>query len=70
MLDNLTSNEIGHITEALKSEALYDHVLLEASGNITGDNIKQYAETGVDIVSLGYLTHSARIFDMSLEMIL
>jgi len=43
-------------------------VLLEASGNITPENIKEYAKTGVDVMSLGYLTHSAKIFDMSLEM--
>jgi nicotinate-nucleotide pyrophosphorylase (carboxylating) len=70
MLDNLASNEIGHIIEALKSESLYEYVLLEASGNITSDNITEYAKTGVNVVSLGYLTHSAKIFDMSLEMTL
>jgi nicotinate-nucleotide pyrophosphorylase (carboxylating) len=68
MLDNVQLDEIGQIIETLKNEILYDYVLLEASGNITSDNIKQYAETGVDVISLGYLTHSAKIFDMSLEM--
>jgi nicotinate-nucleotide pyrophosphorylase (carboxylating) len=70
MLDNVKLNEIRQIIETIKSEVLYDHVLLEASGNITIDNIKEYAETGVDVISLGYLTHSAKIFDMSLEMTL
>jgi len=68
MLDNIAPKEIEQIMEKLKSEKLYDHVLLEASGNITRENIKQYAKTGIDVVSLGYLTHSAKIFDMSLEM--
>jgi nicotinate-nucleotide pyrophosphorylase (carboxylating) len=70
MLDNVKPNEIIQIIEKLKNENLYDYVLLEASGNITPENITEYAKTGVDVVSLGYLTHSARIFDMSLEMIL
>ncbi|MCJ7614262.1 carboxylating.nicotinate-nucleotide diphosphorylase, partial [Candidatus Bathyarchaeota archaeon] len=54
--------------ETLRADALYDSVLLEASGEITPKNIREYAETEIDIVSLGYLTHSARVLDMSLEM--
>ena len=68
MLDNVTPNEIAQIMETIKSENLYDYVLLEASGNIAPENIKEYTKTGIDVVSLGYLTHSAKIFDMSLEM--
>ena len=70
MLDNVKPNVIEQIMEALESEDLYDYVLLESSGNITTENITEYAKTGVDVVSLGYLTHSAKIFDMSLEMAL
>ena len=70
MLDNSTPNDIEQIIKTLKSENLYGYALLEASGNITPENMKEYAETGIDVVSLGYLTHSARSFDMSLEMIL
>jgi nicotinate-nucleotide pyrophosphorylase (carboxylating) len=70
MFDNVKPNEIEQIMEALEREDLYDYVLLEASGNITPENITEYAKTGVDVVSLGYLTHSAKIFDMSLEMAL
>jgi nicotinate-nucleotide pyrophosphorylase (carboxylating) len=43
---------------------------LEASGEITPQNIQKYARTGVDVVSLGYLTHSAKVLDMSLEMMI
>lgn len=68
MLDNVKSREIEQIMEKLRNENLYDGVLLEASGNITRENIRDYAKTGIDVVSLGYLTHSAKIFDMSLEM--
>jgi nicotinate-nucleotide pyrophosphorylase (carboxylating) len=70
MLDNVTPKEIEQIMETLKSENLYDYMLLEASGNITTGNITEYAKTGVDVVSLGCLTHSAKIFDMSLEITL
>jgi len=68
MLDNVRPREIEHIMEKLRNDNLYDIVLLEASGNITRENIKEYAKTGIDVVSLGYLTHSAKILDMSLEL--
>lgn len=70
MLDNLKPMAIEEIMQKLKSDDLYDYVLLEASGNITRENIKDYARTGIDVVSMGYLTHSAKILDMSLEMIM
>jgi len=70
MLDNVKPMEIEQIVEKLRNMNLYDHVLFEASGNITHENIRDYAKTGIDVVSLGYLTHSAKIFDMSLEMTL
>ena len=68
MLDNWKPSKIAEIIEKLRKAELYDYVLLEASGNITPENINEYAETGIDVISLGYLTHSARILDMSLEM--
>ena len=40
----------------------------EASGNITLDNIASVAKTGVDIISLGALTHSVKAFDISMKM--
>ncbi|MCZ2808204.1 MAG: carboxylating nicotinate-nucleotide diphosphorylase [Candidatus Bathyarchaeota archaeon] len=70
MLDNMSPVEIGEAIETLRKGDLYDHVLLEASGEITRENISEYARTGIDVVSLGYLTHSARVLDMSLEMTL
>ncbi len=39
----------------------------EASGNVTLDNIRAVAETGVDIISLGALTHSVQAFDISMK---
>jgi len=68
MFDNVKPKEIEQVMEKLRNKNLYDCVLLEASGNITRENIKEYAKTGIDVVSLGYLTHSAKILDASLEM--
>jgi nicotinate-nucleotide pyrophosphorylase (carboxylating) len=70
MLDNMAPKAIAETIETLRENALYDSVFLEASGKITPENIQDYARTGIDIVSLGYLTHSAKVLDMSLEMTL
>ena len=70
MLDNMKPAEIEGVIETLRKDTLYYSVLLEASGDITPKNILEYARTGVDVVSLGYLTHSAKVLDMSLEMAL
>ena len=43
-------------------------ILFEASGGINQENIKEYAKTGVDIISLGILTHSAKTLNISLEI--
>lgn len=68
MLDNMRPKEIEKVMEKLRNEKLYKHVLLEASGNISRENIREYAKTGVDVASLGCLTHSAKFLDMNLEM--
>jgi nicotinate-nucleotide pyrophosphorylase (carboxylating) len=70
MLDNMTPTLIEQTIETLREKRVYDSVLLEASGTITPENIQGYARSGVDVVSLGYLTHSAKVLDMSLEMTL
>jgi nicotinate-nucleotide pyrophosphorylase (carboxylating) len=70
MLDNMAPKAIEGTIKTLRENNLYDSVLLEASGKITPENIQEYAKTGIDVVSLGYLTHSAKVLDMSLEMTL
>ena len=63
MLDNMNCDEMK------KAVAINDgKVLLEASGNVTKDNIRSVAETGVDIISLGALTHSVKCFDISMRI--
>jgi nicotinate-nucleotide pyrophosphorylase (carboxylating) len=41
---------------------------IEATGGITLENVRRYAETGVDFISVGALTHSVRAADISLEL--
>jgi nicotinate-nucleotide pyrophosphorylase (carboxylating) len=44
-------------------------ILIEASGGITLENVRRVAETGVDLISVGALTHSPRALDISLEVV-
>ena len=68
MLDKIKPHEIKAIIKELKNRHFYEHVLLEASGNINPDNLSEYEGCGVDVVSMGYLTNSVRILNMSLEI--
>ena len=63
MLDNMKPQDID---KALSS--LPDKVKIEASGGVTPDNIRQIAQTGVDYISIGALTHSVKALDFSLEI--
>jgi nicotinate-nucleotide pyrophosphorylase (carboxylating) len=68
MLDNFSPNKIKEAVKQLEKAGFYGKVLLEASGGITAENIVEYASTGVDIVSLGEITDSAKTLDISLEI--
>ena len=68
MLDNMSPALIEETMKTLREKNLYNNLLIEASGDITPENIKKYAKTGVDVVSMGYLTHSVKALDLSLEM--
>lgn len=63
MLDNMSYDDMKKAVEITGGRAL-----LEASGNVTIDNIRSVAETGVDIISLGALTHSVKCFDISMKI--
>ena len=60
LLDNMTPAETERAVAAIEGG-----VLAEASGGITVDEVPEYAATGVDVVSLGSLTHSAAVLDLS-----
>jgi len=63
MLDNMSVEEM---RRAVKS--IGGRVLVEASGGVTLDNVRSVAETGVDLISVGALTHSVKALDISLEL--
>ena len=63
MLDNMDCETMKKAVEMTNGKAL-----LEASGNITEETIRSVAETGVDIISIGALTHSVKAFDISLKI--
>ncbi|MBR1750489.1 MAG: carboxylating nicotinate-nucleotide diphosphorylase [Ruminococcus sp.] len=63
MLDNMSNEDMRKAVEITAGRAL-----LEASGNVTAENIRSIAQTGVDIISLGALTHSVKAFDISMKI--
>ncbi|MEJ8543021.1 carboxylating nicotinate-nucleotide diphosphorylase [Methanothermobacter wolfeii] len=68
LLDNMSPEVIEHIVGELKRRGLRDRVILEASGGIKPENIDRYASTGVDVISMGFITNSAQPVDLSLEI--
>ncbi|MBU4202072.1 MAG: carboxylating nicotinate-nucleotide diphosphorylase [Candidatus Altiarchaeales archaeon] len=69
LLDNFTPKRIEKAIALLEKSGLRTGAVLEASGGIRKENIKDYAKTGVDVISLGMLTHSAKAKDFSLKII-
>lgn len=63
MLDNMSNDDMRKAVELVAGKAK-----VEASGGITLENLKEVALTGVDIISLGALTHSVHAFDISMKM--
>ena len=66
MFDHFEPDQISALINEAKSKKLYSHILFEASGNITLDTIRSFAESGVDVISVGALTHSVTSADFSL----
>jgi nicotinate-nucleotide pyrophosphorylase (carboxylating) len=64
LLDNMTPEMM---RQAVRMNA--GRAKLEASGNVTLETVRKIAETGVDFISVGALTHSARVFDVSLDWV-
>ncbi len=76
LLDNMTPREVKHSVERIRKETAGQPapeqggrwIPTEASGGITLENIRAYAETGVDFISVGALTHSAKAADISMSI--
>lgn len=64
MLDNMDTEEMGKAVKVINKRAV-----VEASGGINLDNIVDVAKTGVDLISVGALTHSARACDISMNIV-
>jgi nicotinate-nucleotide pyrophosphorylase (carboxylating) len=64
LLDNMTPAMMAEAVQLTTGRAK-----LEASGNVTLETVRRIAETGVDFISVGALTHSARVFDVSFDYI-
>ena len=63
MLDNMSAEEMREAVNYIDGRAI-----TEASGNITAENIKEKAASGIDIISMGALTHSVKAFDISMRI--
>lgn len=63
MLDNMDLEQIGQAVKLIDKKAL-----VEVSGNVTGERLEDLARTGVDLISMGALTHSAVAVDLSMRI--
>ncbi len=64
LLDNMTIKDMAEAVVLCAGRAK-----LEASGNVSLENVRLIAETGVDFISIGALTHSASVFDVSFDFL-
>ena len=63
MLDNMSIDDMRKAVKLLKSRCLF-----EASGGVNLDTVRAIAETGIDIISVGALTHSSRALDINMKL--
>ncbi len=68
MLDNMNPNEVKEVLDELEELDVRQNSLIEVSGGITDETILDYASLGVDIISIGALTHSSRSLNFSLKI--
>ncbi|HBR21007.1 MAG TPA: carboxylating nicotinate-nucleotide diphosphorylase [Nitrospiraceae bacterium] len=67
MLDNMSVQDMKEAVNIVRSSK--KEVILEASGNVSLENVREVAETGVDLISIGALTHSATAVDISMKIV-
>ena len=68
LFDNMDVTRLQEAVALVKGWKGFNKPLTEASGNISLENVCQVAETGIDRISIGAITHSARALDISLEI--
>ncbi len=69
LLDNMAPDAVRETVRTLVGKGLRERVSLEVSGGVAGGDLAGYAATGVDIISMGALTHTVRNFDVSLDIL-
>jgi nicotinate-nucleotide pyrophosphorylase (carboxylating) len=69
MLDNMSPDLVARTIELLKREGMRDRIFIELSGGITDSSLINYAALDVDMISLGFLTHSVCNFSVNLEIV-
>lgn len=67
LLDNMAPDQVATCVKLVRA-MVGDAVLVEVSGGINLDTVQEYASTGVDLISVGALTHSARALDVGLDL--
>jgi len=67
LLDNMSAAQVKEAVDLIRKEKRW--IPIEASGGIVLENIRAYAETGVDFISVGALTHSAKAADLSMTIV-
>lgn len=67
MLDNMSASEVKDVLDTLIDLNIRQNSLIEVSGGINKDNILDYAALGVDIISIGAITHASRSLNFSLN---
>ena len=67
MLDNMSYDQIRQSVQVIREQA--PAVIIEVSGGVTIETVREFAECGVDLISVGAITHSATAVDISLKMI-
>ncbi|MFY9224495.1 MAG: carboxylating nicotinate-nucleotide diphosphorylase [Blastocatellia bacterium] len=68
MLDNMKPAQVKEAVEIVRKSERGKYILLEASGGITLENVAEYAKAGVDLISIGAITHSAPAVDISFKI--
>lgn len=68
LLDNMTPDQVAECVKLVRQSPRGEYLKLEASGGITLENVAQYAQAGVDLISIGALTHSAPAVDISFKI--
>lgn len=68
MLDNMDPSEVKEVLDQLDKLGIRNNSLIEVSGGINHETIREFAEVGVDIISSGALTHSTRSLNFGLDL--